>query len=270
MKLDSMAPPPAHGSIGLYNAIAADYDDSFETATHRRAYDLLAGEFIARLLPPPPALIVDVGCGTGRWASKWLSLGHRVIGIEQAPEMIRILGARRLGPNFTLLDSPMESAVIESGRADLVVAMGSVQYANVPASMIRRMAHWAKPGGFVSVYTDSLVALVLELIRMGRRDECLERLRTRRGVFSAEGQQAGLYLYDAETLKSDFLAAGLTDVACRGLLISSSVFGKEGCTAAMKNDEAGILELERAMLEFSPMADVGRHIIASGKRSVGP
>ncbi len=172
-------------SAALYDMMAPRYDSFFEEPGYRRAYDRLAGEYIGRLLPSNPGVIVDAGCGTGRWARRWLDLGHRVIGIEQSPRMIAELKRRDLGDGFRLIAASMDEAEIEPGSADLVVAMGSLQYVADPAAVLRRFRDWVRPGGHVCIYTDSLMALVLELIRMGRPEEAQRRLETRRGGISA-------------------------------------------------------------------------------------
>jgi SAM-dependent methyltransferase len=77
----------------LYNAFASTWNDCFRATHHRSTYDRLASEYVKGLLPLAPADITDVGCGTGRWAAKFLALGHRVTDIEPAPEMVRILTA---------------------------------------------------------------------------------------------------------------------------------------------------------------------------------
>src|SRR5215471_18157995 len=90
-------------SAALYSAFAPQWDDCFDAANHRNVYELLAWEYVLRLLPATPGLVVDVGCGTGRWAEKFLALGHRVIGIEQAPEMIKIVRSKALGAEMALI-----------------------------------------------------------------------------------------------------------------------------------------------------------------------
>lgn len=253
-------------SVALYNAFATGYDAAFEGSNHRKAYDRLAWDCVSRLLPASPGVIIDAGCGTGRWIGRLLSLGHRVIGIEQAPEMVSVLQAKQYGPDFTLLSTDMEAAHLDGASADVVMAIGSVQYTKDPASMIRRFATWAKPGGAVCVMVDSLVAVVLELIRMGKAEESLSRLRAGRGVFTLGGQQADLYLYDSQTLQSQFAAAGLAEIHCQGLLVTSSAWGRDGCSEAMASDESAFLDLERELASFPVMADAGKHIFASGRR----
>ncbi len=253
-------------SVELYDGIAAEYDSRFYTLGYQRSYDRLAGEFVGHLLPSSPALIVDAGCGTGRWASRWLAMGHRVIGIEQSSQMIAQLRRRNMGSGFQLITDSMDNAEIAPGSADVVVAFGALHYLPDPAATLRRLVTWLKPGGAVCVHTDSLMALVLELLRLGKRDEALQRLETRRGVWRQGTTTAELHLYDSAALKRIFESAGLVDVSCQGLLISASAWDKARCTDAAIADEDGFLELERRLMADSAMADAGKHIIASGRR----
>jgi SAM-dependent methyltransferase len=253
-------------SAALYSAFAPHWDQCFDAANHRNVYELLAWEYVAGLLPPASGLIVDVGCGTGRWVGRFLSLGHRVIAIEQAPEMVELVRAKDLGTDLTLMVDTMENVALPPAAADLVVAMGSVQYARNPAQMISRFASWAKPGGRVFVCVDSLVAVALELTSLDKSDEALRILETGRGVFELDGHKADLHLYDRRRLEAYFAAAGLVDLDSRGLLITMSALGRERCLQAIASERAAFLELERKLSAFSTLADAGKHLIVSGRR----
>jgi SAM-dependent methyltransferase len=257
---------PWRDSVALYDEMAPSYDAVFEEPTYRRAYDLLAGEYVGRQLQTTPGLIVDAGCGTGRWAARWLELGHSVIGIEQSAQMIGLIRQRRLGPSFRLIQSSMAEAEVGYGTADLVVAMGSLQYLANPAATMSRFVRWLKPGGRVCIYTDSLVSIVLELFRMGKSEEALLRLQTRRGEFRVDDTVAELHLFNRESLTALLAAAGLADVSCHGLLVMQSAWDKQRCSDAFAADEAGYLDLERRLMADPAMADAGKHIIAAGRK----
>ena len=66
-----LVPPRARHEVSapLYDRLAPTYVEHFDVA-HRRAYDQLAWEMCAAALPDPPAVVVDVGCGVGRWARR--------------------------------------------------------------------------------------------------------------------------------------------------------------------------------------------------------
>lgn len=269
--MPTMLEPTRHRSPNsLYDALAGGYDASYAVPGYRKAYDVLAWERVLALLPPAPAtvpaLIIDAGCGTGRWVEKFLDLGHRVVGIEQAPGMREVIASRNLGEAFTLVAESMETAQIAPASADLVVAMGSTQFTSNPAATIRRFAEWVRPGGYVCVYVDSRLALVLELLRLDRREEALLRLRTGRGVWTVDGVAADVHLYDHAELRRDFLAAGLEAVSGHGLLVNASTIGSAGCTKAMQDDEAGFLAMERVLSDNPLMVDAGKHLFVSGRR----
>lgn len=262
----STLPETTSSTSSLYSSIAVDYDDSYERPTHRRVYDLLAWEYAQSIALPANACIVDVGCGTGRWIPRWLERGHRVIGIEVAPGMIAELKAKSFDGDFSLIESRMEEAVIAPGSVDLVLALGSVQYAADPEAMIRRFATWLRPGGAVCLYVDGLKSLVLELIRDGRQEEALDRLENRAGLFRDGDHEAPLALYDRHTLEAHFAEAGLVDVHCHGLAVAASALGRTGSTEAMEQDEEAAMDIERALSVDPAMADAGLHILAIGFR----
>jgi SAM-dependent methyltransferase len=253
-------------SIPLYDALAREYEIGVHEVPHIKAYDLLAWEHVTRFLPSQGAVIIDAGCGPGRWVDRLLPLGHHVIGIEQAPEMIKALERKRYGPQFTLVAQDMEKVALGAESADVVLAMGSLQYTQDPARMIRRFASWTKPGGTVCVLVDSFVAMVLELIDSQRTAEALEYLKTARGVWKQKGQEADLHLLDSKTLEGLYSGAGLTDVVCRGLLVTASAWGLAECKKVVAADREDFLRLERELSQYPVMADAGKHILVTGRR----
>lgn len=256
----------AGNSAGLYDAMAGAYDGLFDAEGHRQVYDEIAWEIVGALVPAAPANIVDAGCGTGRWAAKWIAAGHRVIGVEQSAGMVATLRAKQLGPNFTLIESDMMEAVLPDGCADLVVAMGSVQYTADPAAMIARFARWVRPGGNVCVYMDSYLALALELLRTGRADEAFARLAEPVGVWSVDNREARVQLFDRRRIEAAFAAAGLVEVVSHGLLVTATAWGRDRYAQAIADDPAGFRALERRLSQFPLLADAGKHILVRGQR----
>ena len=217
-------------------------------------------------MPSRPCTIIDAGCGTGRWAEWLIQAGHRVIGIEQSAEMVRQIEARKLPSSFSLLRESMESLDLSSVGADAVFAMGSLQFTSDPAAQLARFASWLRPGGHVAVYVDSLMALVLELLRNGKSEEALLRLHTRVGEWRTHGQSAHVHLYDERHLRADFVAAGLADIQAFGLLSSATAHGSAACTHRMQEDEAAFLECERQLSASPLLVDAGKHILMLGQR----
>ncbi len=257
-------PLPVGASAALYDELADDYEAHF-AVSHRAAYDQLAWELILAELPPPGATIVDVGCGVGRWAESLTALGYRVIGIEPASRMAAA-ARRRLGSTVTIIEEPMESAELAAESVDAVIAMGSLQYSRDVAACVARMARWLRPGGCLAVLVDSLVALVAELSARGDREQALQRLRTRRGTWTQHGRSADLHLLDTWALRAAYAAAGIDEVAFRGLLVGWTMLGREQFLERLAADPAAQLDIEREWAYHTELADLGKQLLAVGRR----
>ena len=77
------------------------------------------------LLPPPGRLTVDVGCGEGRVDRDLAARGHRVVGIDSSPTLVRL--AREADPAGDYRIGEAASLPLPDEAADLVVAFMSLQ-----------------------------------------------------------------------------------------------------------------------------------------------
>ncbi|MCQ8241310.1 class I SAM-dependent methyltransferase [Rhizosaccharibacter radicis] len=253
-------------AIDAYSAVARTFDASFDTNLCRKAYDLLGWEAVAALPLPADAHVIDAGCGSGRWCERFLRAGHRVTGIEPADGMVAILRERGLGPRFTLMQSTMEDAVLPERTADLVVAIGSLQYSAAPERAAASLLRWLKPGGRVVLMVDSLLALVQERIRENRHEEAQHVLETRRGSFTFEERTLSLQLHDRDSIGRLLVEAGFELEQVRGLVVSAATLGRPGCSDAMRHDAAAFLARDKALADHPVTADGGLHLLAVARR----
>lgn len=80
-----------HVNRDSYNKIATQWDSARRKFYGREKdyLDVLLGEL------PENSLVIDVGCGTGRPMAEYvIAKGHRVVGIDQSEELIKIAGER--------------------------------------------------------------------------------------------------------------------------------------------------------------------------------
>jgi ubiquinone/menaquinone biosynthesis C-methylase UbiE len=253
-----------HSSIQLYNSIAQEYDSTHWNVAHRKAYDILAWEYIAQLLPSKSAMVIDAGCGTGRWIEKLSAMGHSSIGIEQAPGMIHKIKSKSFDNRFTLIEGDIANVTIAQNSADAVLAMGSLQYTRKPREIVKRFMEWVKPGGFVAVLVDSYVSLVLELLNFGKVEEARKRLESRIGVWQQGDLSAEYHLLDKTTLESIFAEAGLQRIRSHGLLCAYHSWGKTKFAEEYRKNREGVLEFERRLAECPDMVDNGKQILIYG------
>jgi SAM-dependent methyltransferase len=96
-------------------------------------------------------LVVDLGCGAGRWAAALGEAGYEVLGIDQSPAMIRM--ARRRAPGARFRTGSVLSAGLPA--CDAVTSIGEVvnyafdlAHSRAALSALFRRVHAAlRPGG---------------------------------------------------------------------------------------------------------------------------
>jgi predicted TPR repeat methyltransferase len=67
-----------------------------------------------------PALVVDLGSGTGLSTAVWADRAHRVIGIEPLEAMRRTAEARHRFPHVSFHDASAQHTELLDGAAEIV------------------------------------------------------------------------------------------------------------------------------------------------------
>ena len=102
---------------------------------------------IMKLLPDPPARLLDLGIGSG-WTSKYLALaGYRIVGLDIADRMINIARINCGGLEnikFHVCDYEME---IDFGVFDCSLIYDALHHATDEARLIKNVYRSLKPGG---------------------------------------------------------------------------------------------------------------------------
>ncbi|MBB5694423.1 class I SAM-dependent methyltransferase [Muricoccus pecuniae] len=111
-------------------------------------------DWLADLLPAPPAVIIDVGAGTGRDAGAYAGAGYEVIAIEPSTAMRAEAEARYPSPRIRwLTDSlPTLTTASRSGVAADVVSLSAVWQHVAPADRpraFRKLVGLLRSGGLL-------------------------------------------------------------------------------------------------------------------------
>ena len=112
--------------------------------------------FYLGLPGPPPARILDMGCGTGQLACEFAGRGHHVTGADPAAAMLAVARARPGGDRVRWIQAGA-AGLATSDRYDLIVMTGHVfqlllEDSDVRAAL-RVLARHLAPGGRIAFET---------------------------------------------------------------------------------------------------------------------
>jgi SAM-dependent methyltransferase len=234
-------------------------------------------EILLRHLPPAPAVIADIGGGTGRYALWLAGLGYRVVHRDIVPLYVEQLRAAA-GP-----DSAVETAVGDARSLDLadesvaaVLLLGPLYHLPRLADrvqVLREARRIVAPGGVVFASTLSRWAArmdgVLRERIYERGPEMLAHIDEveRTGVLPplARGGYTA-YTHRPDELRSEFSSAGLevSDLVS----VEGTAFLLTDLTERMDDPQGrhAILESARAHERVPELLGIGPHLVATGRR----
>jgi SAM-dependent methyltransferase len=246
-------------------------DDRLSRSGHGQLEFLRTQELLRRLLPVPPATILDVGGATGVHA-RWLAAdGYSVTLVDPVVEHVEKAAA--IG-TFGAVVGDARQLDQEEDSVDVTLLLGPLYHLVEAADRARALAEAARvtrSGGVVVAAGISRYAGLLEYGNNGRLAEdnlhlFIDALATGRNYDDPEGF-TNAHFHHAEELRSEFENAGLAEIA---------VLGVEG-PAAPSLDNATLDEVPRLLpsaillarlLETDRlMMSASLHFLASGRVS---
>jgi SAM-dependent methyltransferase len=117
-------------------------DDAVDEAEHK-----LISPVLRRHLPAD-GLVIDAGCGTGKWVTHLHRLGYRIVGLDISHEALA--AARRQVPGVVLALADTQRAPIRDASVDAVLSLGVVEHDEAgPVAGLRELHRMLKPGGLL-------------------------------------------------------------------------------------------------------------------------
>lgn len=102
-------------------------------------------DLLRSVLPAPPALVADLGCGTGSLARLLVDEGFAVDGADLAPGMAA--RARVKVPEARIVVADVDHPPFEQGAYDAVLARHVLWTMDDPAATLGRWVELLRPGG---------------------------------------------------------------------------------------------------------------------------
>jgi SAM-dependent methyltransferase len=95
-----------------------------------------------------PALVVDLGCGTGLSTRAWSGRAERIVGVEPNPAMLAVAEA---APGVEYRQAFAQDTGLEDGCADMVTCSQSLHWME-PQPTFAEAARILRPGGLFAAY----------------------------------------------------------------------------------------------------------------------
>ena len=238
-------------------------------------------EILRRVLPAPPARVVDVGGAAGAY-SAWLAAnGYDVRLLDLSPRLVEEARTRNaaLAHKITALDVGDARALpYDSGSADAVLVMGPLYHlpsADDRLAALREALRVLVPGGVVAVAAISRFASALDGVARARAvDPAFVRMRDRdlvdgqhRNDTSRDDYFTTAYFHRPEELQGELARVGFLDARVLGVegpawMVAD--FDARWADPVLRGD---MIDVARAVEAEPAMLGVSAHLLGIGRKA---
>jgi SAM-dependent methyltransferase len=127
---------------------ARDYDAWFETPWGRYAFGVEARAVLRALGDVRGALVLEAGCGTGRFGETIAGVGASVAGLDLDAAMLRVASER---VRFPLVLADGHRIPFQDGAFDAAVAVTLCEFTSGPEQVVAELVRVTRPGARVVV-----------------------------------------------------------------------------------------------------------------------
>jgi SAM-dependent methyltransferase len=234
-------------------------------------------DLLARLLPPAPSRVLDVGGGTGRYAEWLAGRGHEVVMLDPVPLHVEQAQERTRTSPFEAALGDARDLFFPDASFDAAIALGPLYHLverDDRVQAIREAVRVVKPGAPLAFAAVSRLASLLGGTLASVSDpafwEIVEGdLRDGRHVPGADGRYfVNAYFHGPEHLRSEGLDGGLDDIAV--LAVEGPFWLLRDLDERWRSPESWRLLLDalRRIERDDSALGVSCHLLLTGRRPV--
>lgn len=142
---------------GISDPVVAGFDHEWRRharVARREHHDLF--RMYTDVVPPDAfsgdPLVLDAGCGAGRWAIEAAGRGARVIALDLGLSVEVAAENARTSPRVAAVQADLNDLPLRPGSVDWAYSLGVLHHLDRPGEAMARLASVVRPGGFLLVY----------------------------------------------------------------------------------------------------------------------
>ncbi len=132
--------------VELWDREAETFDEAADHGLSDPACRAAWRSLLLQYLPPAPARVADLGCGTGTLALLLAEEGYDVTGVDFSPEMVR-RARTKAGDVATFREGDAALPPLEAAAYDVVLSRHVLWAMPSPAEALGRWVRLLRPGG---------------------------------------------------------------------------------------------------------------------------
>jgi SAM-dependent methyltransferase len=178
-----LAVPVSTSDPGLWDDEASTFDEAADHGLRDPAVRAAWRDLLLSVLPPAPARVADLGCGTGTLSLLLAAEGYVVDGVDFSPEMIRRARAKTPVGQVTFTEADADDPPLEPDAYDVVLSRHVLWAMPDPAATLQTWIRLLGPGGRLVLVEGSwstgaglAAARTVELVAATGREAELRRL----------------------------------------------------------------------------------------------
>lgn len=133
----------------VWDAEAATFDERPDHGLRDPVVRAAWAGLLLPLLPPAPAVVADLGCGTGSLTLLLAEAGHDVCGVDLSERMLDEARAKTAGVRVELLQGDAADPPCADHSCDVVLVRHVLWAMPDPAAAVGRWVRLLKPGGLL-------------------------------------------------------------------------------------------------------------------------